>query len=115
MVIRRGIILTKIFIHRSSHLLEIDCNCPFDKEKIELKASCLEQDVESNGLHFKWSSSSTAFYDTESDNIGKCSNCGCWTTDVNRDGAISDVSRGAIVADVLYCDLCIPKNHPLAF
>jgi len=115
MVIRGDITLAKIFIHRSSHLLEIDCHCPFDEDKIELNSSCLEQDVESNGLHFKWSSSSIAFYDTEFNNIGKCSNCGCWTTDVNRDGAINDISKGARVSDLLYCDLCLPKNHPIAF
>ena len=78
-------------------------------------ASCFEQDIEKNGFKFVWSSSSTAFYDTEYDNIGKCTNCGCWTTDVNRKDAISDISRGTRIENLLYCDLCLPKNHPLAF
>jgi len=107
--------MAKIFIHRSSYLLEMDNHFQFDKDKIELMASCLEQDVNSNGFYLKWSSSSTAFYDTEVDNIGKCSNCGCWTTDIDQNDVISDVSRGARIENLLYCDLCLPKNHPIVF
>ncbi len=49
------------------------------------------------------------------DNIGKCVNCGCWTSDHSKDDASAEVSNGAKVDGEWLCDVCLPKDHPNAF
>ncbi len=49
------------------------------------------------------------------DNIGRCVNCGCLTSDRSKDNATIEVSNGAKVDGEWLCDVCLPKDHPNAF
>ena len=53
--------------------------------------------------------------DENEDNCGTCAGCGVWTTDSTAENPIEELSKGATVAGVLRCDLCLPPDHPLAF
>ena len=62
-----------------------------------------------------WAGSHTILLLPDSNNCGKCANCGQWTSDKEKPDFISGLSIGATVNGVLLCDVCLPKNHPLAF
>ena len=63
----------------------------------------------------KWTSSSLAVLDPNYANCGKCSNCGGWTTDREKENPIEGLSNGATVEGLLLCDECLPKGHRWAF
>jgi hypothetical protein len=48
-------------------------------------------------------------------NSGQCANCGAWTTDVEKPKPVSGISIGASIGDKLFCDECLPPDHPHAF
>ncbi len=48
-------------------------------------------------------------------NCGQCTNCGAWTSDREQANYIRELSIGARVNGKLFCDDCLPSDHPLAF
>jgi len=108
--------MARIYLQRNTFLLELTEKYDgLDEEEISLIANCVDEDIVFNGHIFKWISAISGFYDTEEDNIGKCANCGAWTTDCEGRNPVKDLSIGAKIEGVLLCDLCLPKDHPLAF
>ena len=53
--------------------------------------------------------------DEASMNCGKCHICGAWTSDKEKEGFIPMLNIGTRINGKLFCDLCLPKDHPLAF
>jgi hypothetical protein len=53
--------------------------------------------------------------DKEKMNCGNCEKCGCWVTDLDKEGAISELNRGAVYDGKLLCDECLPPDHKYAF
>lgn len=51
----------------------------------------------------------------DGENYGRCQKCGCWTSDITKDGFITGLSNGAQINGEWLCDLCLPKDHPNAF
>ena len=108
--------MARVFLHQNTLLLELtEKYNGLEEEEIYFIAKCVEKDIEVNGNVFKWVSSISGIYDTEKDNIGKCANCGSWTTDCEKPNPIKNIDYGAKSKGVLLCDLCLPKDHPLAF
>ena len=108
--------MTRIFLHRNTLLLELtEKHCGLEQDEIERLASFLEKNVECNGNIFEWISSEPVIFDTEYDNIGKCVNCGTWTTDCDGRNPVKGVSNGAKINGILLCDICLPKDHSAAF
>lgn len=108
--------MAKIMLCRTTHLVEIngdhtDINDDFIW-KIE---NLIGRDFCFEDILFKWISSNPEVLDTLSDNIGKCSNCGGWTTDSESIYPVGDVSNGAYVNGQLFCDECLPDGHHLKF
>jgi hypothetical protein len=48
-------------------------------------------------------------------NCGRCSNCGGWASDKEKPGFIRELGIGARINGKLFCDECLPPDHPLAF
>jgi hypothetical protein len=48
-------------------------------------------------------------------NCVKCSSCGAWTTDREKDEPIEGLTNGATVDGKLLCDECLPEDHKWAF
>ena len=108
--------MAKVLLHQSTFLLELtEKHDKIEQDEIERLAECLEENIEYNGNVFEWQSSKVGIFDTESDNIGKCANCGAWTTDCDGCNPVNGVSYGAKLNGVLLCDICLPKDHPKAF
>ena len=108
--------MAKILLHQNYFLLELtEKHDGLEQEEIERLGNHLEKNVEFNGSVFEWVSSVSGIFDTEKDNIGKCANCGAWTTDCDKQNYVKGVSNGAKLRGVLLCDLCLPKDHPRAF
>ena len=59
----------------------------------------------------RWNNSSYIVLDTEKFNCGKCSKCGGWTTDKEKENSIDGLSNGATVEGALFCDECLPRRH----
>jgi hypothetical protein len=108
--------MAKILIVKSAYLLELPDECDLSNdEEIDQKANFLTEDFVNDGDLFSWVSARFGHYDTEIDNLGRCANCGAWTTDSESENNIAEVSIGAKINGILYCDICLPKGHPLAF
>jgi len=108
--------MARVFLHQNTFLLELtEKYDELEEEEISRIAKCIEKNVECNGNIFRWISSTSGIYDTEKDNIGKCANCGTWTTDCEESNPVKDLNYGAKLKGVLFCDLCLPKDHPIAF
>jgi len=60
-------------------------------------------------------SSRPIILDEMSMNCGKCHTCGTWTSDKKKEGFIPLLTIGTCINGKLYCDLCLPEDHPLAF
>ena len=66
--------------------------------------------------HFaEWESCYQFVLDPNNMNCGKCSNCGGWTTDMEKEDPIAELTNGATVDGLLLCDSCLPENHRWAF
>jgi len=63
----------------------------------------------------KWTRSSFIVLDSEKMNCGKCSNCGGWTTDKEKENPIEGLCNGATNDGALLCDECLPQRHRWAF
>lgn len=85
---------------------------PLDKLNMNI-----EETIRSSNSDFnlQWQSTQTRVLDPATMNCGKCDNCGCWTTNREEDNWIPSLTIGAVVDGKLYCDSCLPKDHPLAF
>lgn len=58
---------------------------------------------------------STSVDTLEGCNFGRCSKCGCWTSDATKEDFISGLSNGAQINGIWFCDLCLPVDHPNSF
>ena len=83
-------------------------------EKLENKLADLSESVETE-LNIEWTSTHSLVLDPAIMNCGKCVNCGCWVSDKNSSEFINELSIGTIYKGKLLCDVCLPKNHELAF
>ena len=74
------------------------------------------EDIEIDKAHtLEWYSTQEIILNPESMNCGKCACCGAWTTDMERADPVQGISHGAVVEGKLYCDECLPPDHPWAF
>ena len=62
-----------------------------------------------------WQSTQMETLEPQYTNCGQCFLCGAWTTDCEKVHPIEELANGATVNEKLYCDNCLPTNHPLAF
>jgi hypothetical protein len=104
---------------RTYHLIEVDeeelCKEDGLLDKIEKEISndiCLSFEKEA---HMKWQGTSMISLAPEIMNCGKCSSCGVWTTDREKDEPIEGLTNGATVDGKLLCDECLPEDHKWAF
>jgi len=107
--------MAHIFIYTVAYLMDLSQDPTINEEDVLKKTYVLDYDVESSGNTFHWISGRCGFYDTDKDNIGKCTVCGAWTTDLDACDAVDTVSYGAKIDGLLYCDEHLPPNHPRAF
>jgi hypothetical protein len=97
-----------------SYLIDL----PVDKiELLDKRINELSKNInfEKESLLLKWEGTSTRVLDPATMNCGKCANCGCWTTDREKDDWIPYLCIGATVDGILLCDECLPSDHPCAF
>jgi len=71
--------------------------------------------IEDKDISLEWNSTSSLVLDSERLNCGKCSNCGQWTTDKEKNESIEGLFNGATIDDKLFCDECLPSEHRWAF
>jgi hypothetical protein len=109
--------MAKTIIYQPAYLLEVSINDEqLDDDDLGKKIDYLDKPlITEKGEMFKWISASVGIYDTTVDNIGKCAKCGAWATDCEADNCVSGVSNGAKIDGILYCDICLPKDHRWAF
>ncbi len=62
-----------------------------------------------------WNCSSFSVLDSTQMNCGKCSRCGTWVTDWEKQDPIAGLTNGATVNGELLCDDCLPDDHRWAF
>jgi hypothetical protein len=88
-----------------------------DSEIIEKFENEIINKCEEIGAQYnlKWESSSFIVLDKETMNCGNCEKCGCWVTDLDKEGVISELNRGAVYDGKLLCDECLPPDHKYAF
>lgn len=77
-------------------------------ESTDLQAYSTVQNLE-------WLSSQVGVLDVATANLGRCQHCGCWVSDRLRPNYIAEVSIGTFYQGKLLCDVCLPKDHELAF
>ena len=110
----------KILLVRTYHLINIE-DTMLDgysvDEKFDLLISRkLNNDIEIDNTHMAiWNGQTQLVLNTEEMNCGKCVNCGGWTTDMEKDGYITELSYGANVDGKLLCDECLPRGHKWSF
>lgn len=63
----------------------------------------------------QWQSTEYKTLEPNYENCGQCNHCGAWTTDCEKEAPIEELASGATVDGKLYCELCLPKDHPLTF
>ena len=104
---------------RAYHLVEVDKDELYKEDglldKIEKEISndlCLSLGEE---VHLKWQGTSMVSLAPEIMNCGKCSSCGAWTTDREKDEQIEGLTNGATLDGKLLCDECLPEDHKWAF
>ena len=51
----------------------------------------------------------------QTSNLGRCSQCGEWTSDSRYEGYVEEVSNGSRVDGKWFCDICLPESHPNHF
>jgi hypothetical protein len=108
--------MAKILLCRTAHIVEIDEKYrEITEDELRHIESLIETTLCIEGVSFEWLSSTPELLDTTKDNMGKCNNCGVWTTDCNKENPITELSYGTHVDGKLLCDLCLPKKHPLKF
>ena len=105
----------------STHTLYLESDSP-EEHNAEMQrilvnkfAKDCARDVQIEGQSFELVGVEFDSYDTETDNIGKCANCGDWTSDRERKDSVYDASPGAVVNGKLKCDICLPLWHPWRF
>jgi hypothetical protein len=108
--------MAKICTNTATFLYEIPDDLVYENEdEIYRKASFIKKTFINGGDIFHLTSSVLSIYDTNKDNIGKCVNCGQWTTNREADNSIGSICNGAVVDGKLLCDDCLPKGHRWAF
>jgi hypothetical protein len=104
--------MTKVYLCTATYIYEVPDDFVYEDEfEIYRKSAFIERTFVNGEDKFHWTSSLINLYDTEKDNIGKCANCGRWTTNREADNSPSDICNGAIVDGILLCDQCLPKDH----
>ncbi|WP_214762662.1 hypothetical protein [Exiguobacterium sp. s146] len=68
-----------------------------------------------NEVNVEWESCSTVVLDPGAMNCGRCSTCGRWTTDREKNNVLLQLSNGATFEGELRCDDCLPENHRWSF
>ncbi|MBH0330963.1 hypothetical protein ABH14_14305 [Brevibacillus brevis] len=103
-------------------LVNISYYVEIDESEIELSPNiqnklCENRTIESNEekVFLKWNQSSFQVLNPETINCGECANCGCWTTDREKNDAIFGIDNGAVHNNKLLCDECLPPDHRWAF
>jgi len=108
--------MSKILLRNVTFLYKVpDDRLSLDEEQLERISEFLDSDRVEDGNVFNWISSSFGIYNSESDNVGQCVNCGAWMTDSEGNDPVKELSRGAKIDGNLLCDICLPKEHPIAF
>jgi hypothetical protein len=112
----------KTVLFTVSYLLEVDENLLKGTDDAEAFRETVFQKLSKHGRKkvdanhsAKWNSSLFVVLDPENMNCGKCSNCGAWTTDREKDSIITGLSNGATYDGALLCDECLPRGHRWAF
>lgn len=73
-------------------------------------------EIEVDEAHtLEWYSTREIILSPRTMNCGKCACCGGWTTDMEKADPVQGLSHGAVVDGKLYCDECLPPDHPWAF
>ena len=62
-----------------------------------------------------WQSTQMETLEPQYTNCGQCAHCNTWTTDCEKAHPIEELANGATINEQLYCDNCLPKDHPVAF
>jgi len=100
--------IRKAYIYKINLVVEDD----IDNLETQNKIDGLIENIIKELSEFKAEFISVQLDDFSSnENYGKCSNCGAWCSDWQKDNSIREFSDGAIVDNVWCCDLCLPKNH----
>lgn len=85
-------------------------------DKITSKVGRNEQfHINGKNIELKWNNTSSFILDEINSNCGRCSNCGGWVTDREKDNAIPELCNGVRVNGKLLCDECLHHKHKLAF
>lgn len=71
--------------------------------------------VGTDEVDLQWEGTSTVILDPNLINCGKCSNCGSWVTDREKDDPVLELCNGATFEGKLLCDECLPEHHMWAF
>lgn len=48
-------------------------------------------------------------------NFGRCAKCAAWASDKTKEDFVWYFSNGAKIGAEWYCDICLPKDHPLSW
>jgi hypothetical protein len=85
-----------------------------DLDRLENRLTEAVEKVDSD-FKLSWESTERLVLDPITMNCGKCASCGCWASDREKDGVISQLQIAATVDGRLLCDECLPKDHRWAF
>ena len=114
--------MKKTVLINVAYLIELEENEINDDEGLldkitsnNLITSDLDIKVNNEKVLLNWESISSLVLNPENMNCGKCSNCGRWTTDKEKENPVSNLCYGTTVNGRLLCDECLPFNHPHAF
>ncbi|MBP1967541.1 hypothetical protein [Paenibacillus aceris] len=108
--------MKKTVLVNISYYVEIDESENELSQKIQRKL-CENRILESDdeNVFLKWNQSSFKVLNPQIMNCGRCANCGCWTTDMEKHNAIFGLDNGAVHNNKLLCDECLPPDHKWAF
>lgn len=108
----------KTVLIRVAYLIDLPSDAiDSDNDILDNISNELSENIRLNeeDLLLEWESTSSLVLDPSSFNCGRCSNCGRWTTDREKDEYIPSLCNGATVDGKLLCDECLPSDHPYAF
>jgi hypothetical protein len=106
--------MKKTMLISVSYFVEIDNE--EQEEKITNNLSNNQYiEIDNKQINLKWNQTSSRLLNPDYMNCGKCENCGCWTTDREKDDPIFGLDDGATHNGKLLCDECLPPDHRWAF
>jgi hypothetical protein len=105
---------------KSYHLVEVEEEelCKEDgilDELIREISNDKEEDILGEKVLMHWQGTAVTPLLPELNNCGKCSCCGAWTTDREKEEPIEGLANGAVHEGRLLCEGCLPEDHKWAF